>query len=76
MLAPKSSKKPMKSEGEIRADIERIGAIFTSGTLGWALVSADGRLVEANPAVSDMTGYSDSELSGRPFHRPLPSRRP
>lgn len=57
----------MKSKGEIRADVERMRAVFTSGTLGWALVSADGRLVEINPAISDMTGYSESELSGKPL---------
>jgi PAS domain S-box-containing protein len=44
-----------------------MGAIFDSGAVGVAFATADGRLVEANRSVSDLTGYSGSELVGRPF---------
>ncbi len=49
----------------LRESEERFKKSFESAAVGMCLVAPDGRLVEVNPAVCQMLGYSKSELLAR-----------
>jgi two-component system, cell cycle sensor histidine kinase and response regulator CckA len=51
---------PQKGEAEFRAVFERVAT-------GIALVDMEGRLIESNPALQRMLGYSEEELRNRVF---------
>jgi len=51
---------PQKSEAKFRAIFERVAT-------GIALVDMEGRLIEGNPALQRMLGYSEEELRNRAF---------
>jgi PAS domain S-box-containing protein len=54
---------------EVLKDSEaRFRAIFDATTMGIALVDQEGRIVEGNPALQRLLGYSLTELINRPFH--------
>jgi PAS domain S-box-containing protein len=51
----------------LRESEARFRAIFEETTLGIALLNADGRIVEGNPALQRMLGYSLAELFNQEF---------
>ena len=54
-----------RSRSRERAD--HFEAIFEDAPIGVTLVSADGRILQVNPALSRMMGYTAEELRGRSF---------
>lgn len=53
---------------ELLRDSEaRFRTIFEDSSSGLALVDHEGRIVESNPALQELLGYSQDELSGRGF---------
>jgi PAS domain S-box-containing protein len=54
-----------RSEDELRAQAERLVAIFDGAGVGIAVVSRDGELLRVNPALNQMLGYPENELVGR-----------
>jgi PAS domain S-box-containing protein len=51
----------------LRESQARLRAIFEDAAMGIALAREDGRLVESNPALQRMLGYSAEELQGMRF---------
>jgi PAS domain S-box-containing protein len=51
----------------LRESEARFRAIFEGTTIGIALVDKDGRIIESNPALQRMLGYSLAELLHQPF---------
>jgi len=54
---------------QLRASEAQFRAIFEGTAIGVALVDLDGRVLESNPALQEMLGYSGEELRGLPFSR-------
>jgi len=54
-----------KQEDELRNREEQYRGIFESGTNALLILSDDGRIVQANPAASQLFHYSVEELAGR-----------
>jgi len=52
----------------IRDSDRRFRAIFDAAPMGIAQSDLDGRILEPNPALEGMLGYSREELRGMPFH--------
>ena len=52
---------------ELRTSQARLRAIFDGAAIGIALVDMEGRLVESNPALQELLGYSGEELCGMAF---------
>jgi PAS domain S-box-containing protein len=52
---------------ELRTSQARLRAIFDGTAIGIALVDMEGRLMESNPALQEMLGYSGKELCGMVF---------
>jgi PAS domain S-box-containing protein len=50
---------------ELQQSEERFRATFENSAIGIALVTLDGRLLRANPAICKMSGYSEEELQSR-----------
>jgi PAS domain S-box-containing protein len=50
---------------ELRESEERFRAMFEDAAIGIALTTLDGRMLQANPAVCRMSGYSADELRQR-----------
>jgi PAS domain S-box-containing protein len=48
---------------ELRASEARFKAMFENVTVGMAVMSLDGRIVNANQAIARMTGYTQQELA-------------
>lgn len=46
---------------------ERLRAIFESTALGIKVLSLEGKIIQINPALQNMLGYSSTELFGRHF---------
>lgn len=55
------------SEEAFREDNARFQSAFTYAAIGMALVALDGRWLQANPALCELTGYSEPELLQRTF---------
>lgn len=55
------------AEAALRASEEQYRSMFNASIDGLALWSAEGAIVDTNPALWRMYGYSDSELSGLPL---------
>ena len=53
----------------VRESDARFRVMFESSTIGMAIMSLDGRLLEANAAVCRMSGYTEHELQGRYDHQ-------
>jgi PAS domain S-box-containing protein len=53
----------------LRESDARFRAMFESSAIGMAIMSLDGRLLEANAAVCRMSGYTEYELQGRYDHQ-------
>jgi two-component system cell cycle sensor histidine kinase/response regulator CckA len=51
----------------LRTSQARLRGIFDGAAIGIALVDMEGRLVESNPALQEMLGYSGEELCGMVF---------
>jgi PAS domain S-box-containing protein len=51
----------------LRQSEARFRTIFAGTSLGIALVDKDGRIVESNPALQQMLGYSQAELANQVF---------
>ena len=51
----------------LRSSEERFRTIFEATTMGIALVDKNGRIVECNPALQEMLGYSLAELVNQVF---------
>ncbi len=56
-----------EAERALRESEARFRAVFDRAAIGMALVNAEGRLMESNPALQEMLGYSDEELRGIHF---------
>jgi PAS domain S-box-containing protein len=52
---------------ELRATEARFRTIFEGAAIGMALVDMEGRLVQSNPALQEMLGYSSEEFHGLVF---------
>src|SRR5688500_4649714 len=56
----------------VRRDLEisqeRFRSIFESVTLGIKVLDLDGNILQTNSAFQEMLGYTEEELTGRPFH--------
>ena len=55
------------ADAALRAGEERFRGVFEDSPLGMALLGADFRLVDANPAFCTITGFARDELVGRSF---------
>jgi len=53
--------------GALRQSEERFRIILEAAVFGIALLDTKGRIVQSNPALQTMTGYSESELQGASF---------
>jgi PAS domain S-box-containing protein len=51
-----------QTEVALRESEERFRAMFNQAAVGIALVTLDGRFLQVNPALSEITGYSHDEL--------------
>jgi PAS domain S-box-containing protein len=56
-----------EAERKMRESEARFRGIFGSAGIGMAVVDMRGRLIESNPALRTMLGYSESELAGMAF---------
>jgi diguanylate cyclase (GGDEF)-like protein/PAS domain S-box-containing protein len=56
-----------EAERALRESEARFRAVFGRAAIGMALVNAEGRLMESNPALQEMLGYGDEELRGMHF---------
>jgi PAS domain S-box-containing protein len=56
-----------RAEDALRENEARFRAIFESSAVGISRVDRDGRVVEVNPALERMLGYTTHELRGRRF---------
>lgn len=56
-----------EAEEELRESEERFRAAFGSAALGMALVSPEGRWLQVNRALCEITGHSEEELLGTDF---------
>lgn len=54
-------------EDALRVSVEQFRSAFYNASIGKTIVGLDGRLRLVNPALCDMLGYSESELSGLTF---------
>ena len=56
----------------VRRDLEisqeRFRSIFESVTLGIKVLDLEGNILQTNSAFQNMIGYTEEELTGRPFH--------
>lgn len=57
-----------KAEQSLRASEARFHAIFDKASLGIQLLEAGGTILETNPAMQVMLGYTAEELRGMSFH--------
>ncbi|MDX6486693.1 MAG: hypothetical protein QOF43_1846, partial [Gaiellaceae bacterium] len=55
------------AELALREKTERLDKIYAGAAIGIALIDADGRLAEANPALSELLGAAPDALAGQPF---------
>jgi PAS domain S-box-containing protein len=62
---------PRESEEQLRLALEeseeRFRAAFGSAAIGMALISIEGRYLQVNPKMCEITGYSEGELIGESF---------
>jgi PAS domain S-box-containing protein len=56
-----------RAEEELRQSEERFRTAFDHAAIGMSLVGLDGRFLRVNPALSDLTGYSEPELLTKTF---------
>ena len=56
-----------QAEAQLKATAERIRAILDNAPIGINIVDREGRVLETNPALSRIVGYSEEELIGRKF---------
>ncbi|TMC25820.1 MAG: PAS domain S-box protein, partial [Chloroflexi bacterium] len=54
-------------EGALRESEERFRAVFNRAAIGIARIDLAGRIIEANPALQRMLGYSAEELTHNPL---------
>jgi diguanylate cyclase (GGDEF)-like protein/PAS domain S-box-containing protein len=53
---------------EMRASEQRFHSAFTHASIGMALVSIEGEVLQVNPALCSILGYAEGELIGRMIH--------
>src|SRR5918996_1744959 len=53
--------------GDLQHSEARFRTIFENSILGWALFNLAGEIVDSNPALQAMLGYSRAELDGKTF---------
>jgi PAS domain S-box-containing protein len=56
---------PVHTLQELREAEERFRVTFENSTIGMGLLSLDGRILRANPAVCAISGYTEAELKQR-----------
>ncbi len=61
-----------RTQAALRSSEARFRAVFDHAAVGIALLSADGRMVETNPALQQFLGYSISELQDQRFYHFVP----
>ncbi|MDT7834615.1 putative bifunctional diguanylate cyclase/phosphodiesterase [Aquabacterium sp. OR-4] len=54
---------------QLRESERRFHSAFSHAAIGMALVSADGRVLQANPALAQLLGCGDDDLTSRDFKR-------
>jgi len=54
-------------ENELWKSESRFGVLFQKAAIGIAIVDAGGGIIECNPALEKMLGYSEKEMTGRHF---------
>ena len=59
----------LQAERALENSEERFRSIFESTSLGIKILDVDGNILQTNPAFRDISGYSQTELIGRPFHQ-------
>ena len=57
----------VKRTGALRDSEERFRTILDAAIFGIALLDGEGRIVASNPALQNMTGYGEKELTGMTF---------
>lgn len=57
----------LRAEESLRESEARFRTIFEGAAIAIVLVGTDGRIIESNPAMETMLGYSKDELHGQPF---------
>jgi len=57
-----------RMEDELRQSEQRYRVVFDTSPVAWGMTDADGRVLAANRAVRELTGYSSSELRAVPMH--------
>ncbi|MEH1840619.1 MAG: PAS domain S-box protein [Nostoc sp.] len=57
-----------QTEVALRESEERFRAMFNQAAVGISLIALDGRFIQVNPAVCEITGYSYEELIQMNFH--------
>lgn len=57
----------LRAEESLRESEARFRAIFEGAAIAIVLVGTDGRIIESNPALETMLGYSKDEVQGQPF---------
>lgn len=61
-----------RTQGALRASEARFRAVFDHAAVGIALLEADGRMVQTNPALAQFLGYSTSGLHDQRFYHFVP----
>src|SRR5262249_17447996 len=56
---------PSQAEEALRQSEERFGNAFQYAPIGMAVVSIEGRVLQANRALGDMLGYTPEEMVGK-----------
>ena len=64
----------MNIEQKQRLKTEILSNLFNSAPIGIILVSQKGIIVEANPKLSSLFGYSQTEIIGKPLEELLTER--
>lgn len=71
MTAPRNDAQALPAQPALEDDLQRVA--LDAAPDGILLVDRAGRILLANCAMQDMSGYSDQELLGQPLHMLLPS---
>jgi PAS domain S-box-containing protein len=64
-----------RAEEELRYHLELTGAITRNAADAIFLMDTEGRLTFTNPAAEDLSGWTEHEMVGQPFHELLHSKR-
>lgn len=68
MMASREADAAMRYMLELQASEARFHAAFTHAQIGMALMSFEGRILQANRALSDLLGFPQDDLAGSRLH--------